>query len=111
MPPTRTFLGEFEQHVLLAILRCGDEATALGVRRELDKVAGRDVSRGAFYTTLDRLERKGLVDWEAESGGERRGGLPIRRFRVTPAGVRTLRATRQTLLAMWEGLEWMLDKR
>jgi DNA-binding PadR family transcriptional regulator len=106
----RTFLGEFEQHLLLAILRCEDQATALAVRRELDRVAGREVSRGAFYTTLERLERKGLVDWKAESGGAERGGLPIRRFRVTGAGVRELRAARKTLLAMWRGLEWKLDK-
>jgi DNA-binding PadR family transcriptional regulator len=107
----RTYLGEFEQRLLLAILRCSDEATALAVRRELDRVAGREVSRGAFYTTLDRLERKGLVDWRTESGDQARAGLPVRRFRVTAAGVRELRAARKTMLAMWRGLEWMLDKR
>ena len=55
------FLGEFEQLVLIALLRLGDEAYGMAVRREIEARAGRDVSIGAVYATLDRLESKGLV--------------------------------------------------
>lgn len=106
----RSFLGEFEQRLLLAILRCGDNAFSLDVRREIEQASGHSVSRGAFYTTLDRLERKSLVRWTAVRGGESRDGLPQRRFRVTPAGVRELKAARKTLLALWDGLEWTLGE-
>ena len=102
-------LGEFEQLVLLAILRRGDEAFSLGVRRELEERAKRQVSRGAFYATLDRLGAKGYVEWENVPPSESRGGLPQRRFRVTREGLRALRASRNTLLELWQGLEAMLE--
>ena len=60
MPP-KSFLGEFEQMVLLAILQQGSNAYGLEVRKELERSAAREVSRGAFYTTLDRLEKKGYL--------------------------------------------------
>ncbi len=59
----RGYLGEFEQMLLLAILRTGDDAYALEIRRELQERAGRRVSRGAFYTTLDRMQAKGYLRW------------------------------------------------
>jgi PadR family transcriptional regulator PadR len=84
-------LGGFEQEVLVAVLRMQPEAFALEVRREIEKETGRGVSRGAFYTTLERLERKGLLVWEeARPSSARRSGLH-RRFSVTPAGMETLR--------------------
>ncbi len=104
-------LGEFEQLVLLAILRLKDDAYGLGIRKELEKRAHRSVSRGAFYATLDRLERKGLVNWTAVPPTDSRGGLPQRRFEVTSAGVRTVRSSRETLLSMWQGLETVLEGR
>lgn len=107
---TRAFLGDFEQRVLLALLRCGDSPRPLDIRRELARVSGQDVSRGAFYTTLDRLEAKGLIEWTAVLGGEARGGLPDRRCRATPAGVGALKASRKTLLELWSGLEWILEE-
>lgn len=108
---TRALLGEFEQRVLLAILRCGDEPTALDVRRELERVLGRDISRGAFYTTLERLEAKGRLTWDTvRGGGSARGGMPERCLAVTREGRQDLRASRQSLLQMWKGLESLLDK-
>jgi DNA-binding PadR family transcriptional regulator len=95
----------FEQLVLLAVLRLGDEAYAREVLAELEGRAGHRVTRGTLYKSLDRLESKGLVDWEVEEAGPERGGHPRRRFRLTPAAVRVLRATRLTLFRMWEGLE------
>ena len=107
--PRKAQLGEFEQLLLLAILRRGDEAFSLGVRRELEERAKRQVSRGAFYATLNRLETKGYVNWENVPPSESRGGLPQRRFRVTRQGLGALRASRNTLLQLWQGLETKLE--
>jgi DNA-binding PadR family transcriptional regulator len=104
----KSFLGEFEQMVLLAILQRGDEAYGLDVRKELDQSAGRDVSRGAFYTTLDRMEAKGYVKWKTMPAAADRGGMPQRLFKVTPAGIRALRASRKALLTLWRGLDEVL---
>lgn len=102
--------GDFEQMVLLAVLRLGEEAYALAVLKELERRARRRVTRGTLYKTLDRLEAKGLVAWEVEAAGPERGGHPRRQFRVTPAGVRVLRASRAALFRMWEGLEATLGR-
>ena len=108
--PRKAPLGEFEQLVLLAILRLNDQAFGLGVRRELEKRANRTVSRGAFYATLDRLEAKNLIRWRAEPPTENRGGIPQRRYEVTEAGIRALSAYRNTLLSMWRGVEAILER-
>jgi DNA-binding PadR family transcriptional regulator len=107
--PRKAQLGEFEQLVLLAILRLKEDAYSLGVRRELEHHAKRSVSRGAFYATLDRLEAKGYAKWKEVPPADARGGLPQRQFKVTSSGVRALRASRQTLLSLWQGLETVLE--
>ena len=104
----RTFLGEFEQRVLLAILRCGSGAYPLAIRKEIARASGHDPSRGAFYTTLDRLEAKQLVRWTTEGGDAGRDGLPQRKFTVTAEGVKALRASRRALLELWHGLDDVL---
>ena len=106
----RSFLGEFEQRVLLAILRCEDSAYPIQIRREVTRASGVEPSRGAFYTTLDRLESKKLVRWTAESGSAGRDGLPQRKFMVTAEGVKALRASRKTLLELWAGLDEILGE-
>jgi PadR family transcriptional regulator, regulatory protein PadR len=103
------YLGEFEQLLLLAVLRLGADAYALAVARELDLRAGRSVSRGALYTSLDRLEDKGLLRWKPAAGGPTRSGLPRRLYTVTPAGLTALRASRDTLRRMWRGIEHLLN--
>jgi PadR family transcriptional regulator PadR len=105
---TTAFPGELEQMVLLAVLQLGDEAFALAVIRELDRRAGRPVSRGALYKTLERLEEKGFVEWEVEEAIPGRGGHPRRRFRVTSSGIAALKVARDALLQLWEGLESVL---
>ena len=100
--PTNIILGEFEQLVLLAILRLENEAYALPLRSSLSKVARRPVGRGALYRTLDRLAEKGLLEWHIEEEAPRRGGLPRRRFIVTRPGIVALRQARRTLLALWD---------
>ena len=106
----RANLGEFEQRVLLAILRCDTQPTALDVRRELERVLGREVSRGAFYTTLERLEAKGRLTWTIQRDRTTRRELPERRLSVTVQGQQDLRAARQSLLDLWSGLEDLLDE-
>lgn len=106
----RSFLGEFEQRVLLAILRCDGNAYPIEIRREVARASGVEPSRGAFYTTLDRLEAKKLVRWTAEAGAAGRDGLPQRKFIVTAEGVNALRASRKALLELWNGLDEILSE-
>jgi DNA-binding PadR family transcriptional regulator len=104
------FLGEFEQMVLLAILQQGDHAFGLEVRREIERSAKRSVSRSAFYTTLDRMEKKGLVAWtEGEPEGSHRKA-PVRLFRVTKAGREALGRSRQALRSLWRGLDEIVEE-
>jgi PadR family transcriptional regulator PadR len=103
-------LGEFEHLLLLTILRLGTEAYGVELARDLEERAGRKVSRGALYTSLDRLEDKGLVRWKPGSGAPEREGLPRRRYAVTPAGVAALRESREVLRRMWRGLEHLLNE-
>ena len=108
---TRTsYLGEFEQMVLLAILQRGDSANGFEVRQELEQSADRRVSKGAFYTTLDRLERKGYLKWEVRPSSELRSGLPQRHFEVTSAALAELKKSRQALGRLWRGLEGSLGE-
>ena len=103
-----SYVGEFEQLVLLSILRLGDEAYGVTVARELEERAGRSVARGALYTTLDRLEDKGLLRWKLTPGADARGRVPRRSYTVTPRGITALRASHQVLRTMWKGLEDVL---
>ena len=108
--PRRNFLGEFEQMVLLAILKHDNDAYGVQISRELEASTQRSVSRSALYTTLDRLGKKGLLEWHMEPGGEARSGLPKRCFTVTPTGIEALRATRSALLNLWKGTERFLGE-
>jgi DNA-binding PadR family transcriptional regulator len=101
----REHLGEFEQIVLLAVLRLGEEAYGVPIRREIETRTRRAVTVGALYRTLDRLEEKGYVtSWFGEPTAAR-GGRSRRYFKLRPIGLRTLRASRDVLAAMWDGLE------
>lgn len=97
-------MGEFEQLVLLAILRLGNDAYGMEVREEIETRTGRDVSYGAVYTTLDRLEQKGYVSYRVGEATPERGGRAKKYFRVLPAGREALRATQQALTVMWQGV-------
>jgi PadR family transcriptional regulator PadR len=106
----RSFIGEFEQMVLPAILQIGDRAYALDVRRDLERSTGRAASRSALYRTFDRLADKGYLTWELEDGSPvpDRGGHPMRRLWVTKAGKDALRQSRTALSRLWEGLDAFL---
>ncbi len=106
---TETYLGEFEQMVLLSVLRLGEDAYGLAIGEEMAEVAGRSPSSGALYTTLDRLQRKGLVRSEVGETASGRGGRPRRYIRLTPEGRLALSRARHRLLALWDGIEGALD--
>jgi DNA-binding PadR family transcriptional regulator len=108
---TDTYLGEFEQIVLLAILRLEDEAYAIPVREEIEDRTGRRVARGALYTALERLETKGCLRSRMSEPLPERGGRSRRYYSVTPTGLAALRASRAALLALWKGLESRIEGR
>ena len=101
----KSFLGEFEQMVLLAILQKDDQAYGVEVRREIEACSGRRVTRGAFYTTLDRLEAKGYLRWTTRPVEGLRGGIPQRHFAVTDVGREKLEQSRTALTKLWRGLD------
>ncbi len=99
-------LGEFEQIVILAILRLGDEAYGMTVRREIEARTSRDCSIGAIYATLERLEKKRLVRSRETSPTEERGGRARRTYQVTASGQQALEETQKALASMMDGLRF-----
>ena len=102
-------LGEFEQLILLALMRLGPDAYGATVRREIEEHAGREVSISAVYTTLDRLERKGLVRSRIGAPTPERGGRRRRHFELLPLGARSLRDAYRALTGMTAGIERRLN--
>jgi len=97
-------LGEFEHLVLLAILRLREDAYGMRVRREIAERTGRDVTIGAVYATLDRLEAKGLVTSKMGEPTAERGGRAKRSFHLTGEGVEALNRAQENLLSMLDGI-------
>ena len=105
------YLGEFEQIVLLALIRLADNAYGMTIRGEIEKRTARYVSIGAVYATLERLEKKGYVSsWLADATAER-GGRAKRYFRIEPAGTAAIQRSREIFTSMWEGLDLDADLR
>lgn len=96
-------LGALEEQVLVAVLRTGDGAYGMGVRREIERITGRDLAIGAVYATLDRLESKGLLLSTRRSVAE--GAASRRVFELTPAGTRALSDTRAMRDRLWQGVD------
>lgn len=101
-------LGEFEQVVLLAVLRLGDEAYAVPIGEEILRCTGRDVSRGSIYITLDRLETKGYLKSRLADPTPERGGRAKRFYLLRPRAVEALKESRRALVALWRGLDGVL---
>jgi DNA-binding PadR family transcriptional regulator len=101
----RGYLGEFEHIILLALLRLEDRAYGVTVRQEIQARTNREVSIGAVYATLDRLQAKGYVkSFRGEPTAER-GGRSKRFFRVTAKGVTAVNRTQEAVRRMTEGLD------
>jgi DNA-binding PadR family transcriptional regulator len=106
---TDVYLGELEQIVLLAVLRVGDRAYAVPIREQIEAQTGRDIARGALYTALERLEAKGCLRSRMGEPLAERGGRARRYFTVTPAALRALRQSKQSLMRLWQGLDSVLE--
>jgi DNA-binding PadR family transcriptional regulator len=98
-------LGEFEQLVLLALLRLGAGAYGATVRREIESRTGREVAISAVYTTLERLENKGYVRSRFGEPTAERGGRRRRHFELLPSGARALKNAYEVFVGMTAGLE------
>ena len=105
MPTEPIALGEFEQMVLLAILQVKDDAYGVTIHEELERRTKRKVARGAIYMTLDRLEKKGLLDSWTTAPTAERGGRAKRCYKVTKPALEALRASRRALVNLWDGLQ------
>lgn len=100
-------LGEFEHQVLLAALRLTDAAYSTTIVLELERVTGREVAPAAVYIALRRLEEGGFATSELRPPPE--GGRERRYFRITPAGLDLMRESRRRYVALWDGVESVLD--
>ena len=100
-------LGSLEELVLLALLRLRDNAYGVTIRRELMERAGKDISIGAVYTTLERLEGKGYVSSRLGEATAQRGGRAKRYFRIEARGAEALTAARDFVSRMGEGLSYV----
>ena len=107
---SRDTLGEFEQLVLLAALRRGDEAYAVSILEEIEDRTGRRPSHGAVFVALRRLEKKGLVKQQLGTPTESRGGRPPKMVTVELKALAKLRESRAALLSLWQGLDQVTGK-
>jgi PadR family transcriptional regulator, regulatory protein PadR len=103
------YLGEFEQIILLALLRLRDNAYGMTIRREILKRTGRQVSIGAVYATLERLERKGYVSSRQGDATPERGGRAKRFFKIDADGAAALKESQEQLSKMAYGLRPLLE--
>ena len=97
-------LGEFEQLVLFAVLRLGQDASGVAIHDEILARTGRDVSPGAIYTTLGRLEERGLVRSVVLAPATARVGRPRKQYELRPAGAKALRDAYANIQALAAGL-------
>lgn len=102
-------VGDFEQLVLLGVLQLGDAAYGAAIRQEIHARSGRDVAINAVYTTLDRLEQKGLLrSWIGEPTAQR-GGRRRKFYELRPAGLSAIRQAYRAMQAMADGLQRKLE--
>ena len=104
-------IGQFEQAVLVALIKLGKDAYGRAILNEVQTRLDRDVSAGAVYATLERLETKGLISSTLAPGTAIRGGRARRYFAPTGAGVRALKDAKSATDKIWRGLAWPLKAR
>lgn len=102
-------LGEFEQMILWALLALGDDAYGASIRREIVARTGREVSAGAVYTVLERLERAALVASHVGEPMRERGGRRRKYYALRPEGARLLHEARVQMARMADGLDARLS--
>jgi DNA-binding PadR family transcriptional regulator len=104
MANRESYLGEFEHIILLTIMRLKDEAYGIKIRQEIKILIGRDVSIGALYATIHRLDKKSYIIARSGSPTPERGGRAKRYFTLTTNGINTLKQTKNSLDILWSGL-------
>ena len=104
-------IGEFEYLILSAAAHLGEEAYGAAMREVIETTGGRTCSLGALYTTLDRLEAKGLVETWMSAPSQQRGGRARRMVRVTADGVRGARQFYQAVVRISRGTIWGENRR
>ena len=97
-------LGEFEQMILFALISLGEDAYGASIRREIVGRTGKEVSAGAVYTVLERLERAGLVTSRVGKPTPERGGRRRKHYRIRTDGARLLCESRERMRRMSQGL-------
>jgi DNA-binding PadR family transcriptional regulator len=102
---SRDYLGEFEHIVILALLRLAGRAYGVTVRQEIEARTAREVSIGAIYATLDRLETKGYVKSQFGEPTPERGGRSKRFFHVTAKGMSAVNQTHRAVQSMTQGVD------
>jgi DNA-binding PadR family transcriptional regulator len=103
-------LGEFEYLLITAAAGLGDKAYGAAIREEIDATTGRKCSIGALYTTIERLEKKGLLKtWMGEATPQR-GGRSKRMVRVTPKGIRAAKEFYDAVMRVSRGASWVANR-
>lgn len=105
----RNYLKEFEQLVLLSVLRLGDDAHGGTIRADLEDAANRSVAVATIYVALSRLEQRGMVRSWMSDPTPVRGGKAKKFYALEPAGQEALREAKATLERMWSGVGTALD--
>jgi DNA-binding PadR family transcriptional regulator len=103
-------LGEFEYLMLTAVARLGEGAYGVVIRQEIEDATGRACSLGALYTTIDRLESKGLIKTAMGDPTPQRGGRPKRMVRITPRGIEAASDFYRTVMKVSRGVAWATGK-
>ena len=99
-------LGTFEQAVLLAVVRLGEDAYGRAILQAVQLKLERNVAAGAVHATLERLERKALLSSSLGPGTPVRAGRPKRYYRLQPKGIRALNDARRAVDNIWGGVRW-----
>jgi PadR family transcriptional regulator PadR len=103
-------LGEFEYLMITTAAGLGDEAYGAAIREEMEATTGRKCSIGALYTTIERLENKGLVKTWMGHATPQRGGRAKRMVRVTPKGVQAAKDFYDAVMRVSHGASWVTDR-
>ena len=106
MKEKKDFLGEFEELILLAILRLSANAYGVTIRQVIEEKGGRSTSYGAIYATLERLEKKGYISSRQGEPTAERGGRAKRYYEVEAAGIKAINDTRMARKNIGEGLDF-----
>lgn len=102
-------LGEFEYLLITAAAGLGDNAYGVSIREEIERTTGRKCSLGALYTTIERLEQKGLLSTRMGDATPERGGRSKRMVRVTPKGVQAAKSFYEAVVRISRGAAWVVS--